>query len=908
MKRAISLFLCMLMLISALPVAAESDWEYTITDKIAVLTRYIGGGEAPLHIEIPKTLGGAKVKRLSWGAFDLCPAIASLSFPRKNVDIDPGALDGLSGLIVYCRAGGTVEAFCLENGFEYELLPENTPAPEPFESTAPAPSETITPAPSETMTPEPSETITPAPSETITPEPSQEPTIAPEPTEIVIDVKKATLGVGQVWVIPARAVPDGQLTYKSLNKKIAKVDKDGCVTGIKKGSAKIEIATANGLTAKVKIKVAAAPKKITAAPELKTMGVGETCAISWSITEGSAAEVTFKSSKPDIASVSETGVITALSEGKAKITARTHNGKKASFTITVKAAPTEITCEMPALMGKKQQHTLKPTLSEGSSSKLTYSSSDPAVAKVNAKGVVTAKAPGEAVIRASTYAEGVFCEMPVTVTEAPAYVSIGIKKLTLGVGDSHLLTPDAGGMGASYTFKSSNTRVAKVNANGMITALRTGSASITVAAYNGKKASMRVTVKKAPSSIRFQAAEVKFFYRDVFHLSWSMPEGSHSAVTFASSDEGVATVDENGLVTGVAPGECTVTAATSNGKTDTCRVVAYDESYPVTMTLDSARYYVGEGDVFAPSVSVQPENADARVKWTSSRKAVATVDGDGNVKGVAHGSAVISGISVANPDIKLSYEIIVLSDDRCLVMPEQRTSPDALQANLKKISAVEASALNQLDILFADGKIGEKERDRRAKIIARAFDMYAFPFMVEKPQPYWRARNSEGGKKDFMPGVMYYGMPYISGSGDNREYNASKAVRQGYYTDVGEYYMMNQKKRINGNYVGNDCSSFVSMATWGTNTAYSYMRTDRIAASPLYVTVSDQTALRPGDLINKADTHVVMFLYYADKAKKQMVIIEQGGRGDYTNTVWCSIVSVNSYLNGGYKIRRLRTY
>ena len=48
-----------------------------------------------------------------------------------------------------------------------------------------------------------------------------------------------------------------------------------------------------------------------------------------------------------------------------------------------------------------------------------------------------------------------------------------------------------------------------------------------------------------------------------------------------------------------------------------------------------------------------------------------------------------------------------------------------------------------------------------------------------------------------------------------------------------------------------------------------------------------------------------MFLYYANTARTQMVIIEQGGGEAGTNTISCSIRDIASYTGGGYKIRRL---
>lgn len=883
MKRILAAILCLLIIISTLPAAAADIWEYTVKNGEVTLRRYAGPDGENLEIEIPKSIAGKKVTRLANGVFDGVSGIAVLEFPRKNVEIKDESLAGMENLTILCKDGGSVMDFCLEKGIEYEITDAET-------------------------TPAPTEEPTISPTQEPISEPTSEPTVQPQPTELIIETKKVNLGKGDTWQISAISSPESPLTYKSRNKKIAKVDENGLVTAVKTGSTKIDVTTENGLSAVVKVKVLPAPDKITANPQMTTLGVGEKAAVSWSIPSGTAASVTFKSKNPAVAEISDDGVITALSEGKSKIALRTHNGKKASFTVTVKAAPTSITCDAPSIMGRKQKFTLKPVLSEGSSSKISYTSSDPSVAKVNSKGVITAKASGEAVIRISTYLPDIFCEIPLTVTEAPTHVSFGIEKLTLGVGEKYTLSPTTGGMGTAFTFKSSNKAIAKVSSKGVVTALGKGTAYITATTHNGISARLRVNVKAAPSEIRFQTKDVKLFYQDTFQLTWSIPKDSQTVLTFKSSDETIAAVDENGLVTGVSPGKCKITVTTANGKSDTCKVTAYDENYPISITMADERCYVKEGEKFTPELVVHPATADSTMTWKSSRKSVAEVAENGAVSGKAHGCAVITGQSTVNPDITITYEIVVLTDDRCLVLPQQRTSPDAIASNLDKIGNIHQSAINQLDILLAEGTIKQAEYSRRKQILSRAFDMYAFPFMVEEHEPYWRAANSEGGKKDFIPGTVYFGLPYVSGAGFNRQYNDAKAVSQGYYKKNGDHYVMNQKKRIGGTYVGNDCSSFVGMATWGAGSAYSYLRTSDIATTPVYTTVTDKTTMRPGDIINRPNAHSIIFLYYADKAKKQMVILEQGGRGEYTNTVWCSIVNLNTYLNSGYKIRRLRSW
>lgn len=110
-------------------------------------------------------------------------------------------------------------------------------------------------------------------------------------------------------------------------------------------------------------------------------------------------------------------------------------------------------------------------------------------------------------------------------------------------------------------------------------------------------------------------------------------------VTWASSNEGVATVDEHGVVTAIAQGNATITA-TADGQSDTCEVSVY---VPVSsVTLSSTSETIKVGQTVELSATVLPADAVCSMIWTSSDETVATVNANGTVTAVGVGSAAIT--------------------------------------------------------------------------------------------------------------------------------------------------------------------------------------------------------------------------------------------------------------------------
>ena len=127
------------------------------------------------------------------------------------------------------------------------------------------------------------------------------------------------------------------------------------------------------------------------------------------------------------------------------------------------------------------------------------------------------------------------------------------------------------------------------------------------------------------------------------------PESAYNkSVTWKSSNESVATVDSNGLVTGVGAGNATITVTTADGGISAVCSVTVTDPYAVTgVTLDRTTVELIVGNSVPLTATVSPEDAHNKaVTWRSSNESIATVDSNGLVTGVHAGNATITVITV----------------------------------------------------------------------------------------------------------------------------------------------------------------------------------------------------------------------------------------------------------------------
>ena len=137
-------------------------------------------------------------------------------------------------------------------------------------------------------------------------------------------------------------------------------------------------------------------------------------------------------------------------------------------------------------------------------------------------------------------------------------------------------------------------------------------------------------------------------------------EASFNKLTFASADESIATVDENGVVTGIAVGETTITVTANEMENFSTTVnVAVTLVTPTALTMSEDEVELNSENPSATlTVTATPVGANNVVTWSSSDESVATV-ADGVVTGISSGTATITATSIVDPEVTATATVTV---------------------------------------------------------------------------------------------------------------------------------------------------------------------------------------------------------------------------------------------------------
>lgn len=268
------------------------------------------------------------------------------------------------------------------------------------------------------------------------------------PYAVEFERSEVAVGVGAMVtpvcnVLPKKAA-GAKMNYESDNEDVAMVDENGCIHGISRGTATVTVRLTNGRFDELEVTVLQGVTGVALNASSVSVRLGETYQLTATVAPENADEkgVVYTTSDAQVATVSESGLVTAVGGGTATITVTTNDGNfTATCTVNVEQIVTGVVLDVTYVsltVGESATITASVNPSNAGNKAVTYSSSDESVVIVDATGKVTAVKVGTATITVTTVDGEYTDECVVEVAEAPKQETPKKKKSGCGSSASAL--------------------------------------------------------------------------------------------------------------------------------------------------------------------------------------------------------------------------------------------------------------------------------------------------------------------------------------------------------------------------------------------------------------------------------------------------------------------------------------
>ena len=405
-------------------------------------------------------------------------------------------------------------------------------------------------------------------------------------SSVAINPQTINLGIGQSSQILAVSkdtngdtITGLSIAWASSNVAVATVSSTGLVTGVSKGESTI-IASVGGVSASGSVLVTdVSASSIEITPNKGTLSIGQSSQLSARLKDAqgnivAGRDVSWSSSDTAIVTVSNAGMLTAISDGESTITASVE-GVSGFATVTVSGAPVasvSLSAQSASIsVGQTQQLTASVSDAGGNILNdriMSWTTSNEASATVSNAGLVTGIALGSSTITGTS--EGKSATVVVEVSVSPvSSVSVTPQSVKLSAGQtqqlSETVTDKDGNVLSGFViiWSSTNSASVTVSNTGLITGIAPGSSSIT-ATIEGKIATASVNVTKAAVSsigLKPNLSVVRIDENQQVIATVKSTSGGELLgvrLNWSSSDSSIATVSTTGVVTGKSVGTATI--------------------------------------------------------------------------------------------------------------------------------------------------------------------------------------------------------------------------------------------------------------------------------------------------------------------------------------------------------------
>ena len=405
----------------------------------------------------------------------------------------------------------------------------------------------------------------------------------------------------------------------------------------------------------------------------KTLQLKATCD-----PEDAIADVTWSSSSSKIATVDASGLVTARKTGKVTITATAKDGSKVKGRITLRVVSgvTGLTIEGAGSVAAGKSITLKAVMmpADATEKGVVWSvDCDKSIASISQSGkLTTKKVSGITTITVTAVSKqnsAIRATHTVTIRPVTTGLAISAPRLTIDLASPTLqLTAKCIPEDASQqvAWSTSNKRIATVDANGVVTALKAGTVTITATATDGTgvRAKFTVKVQKTVKSLTISGAAKLGGGQSTTIKATILPKdaANQKVIYSLNCPASVATISTSGVLTTKNVTEITtVTVNAVSAENSTISATWTLVIYPKTtkLTLTAASSWINVGASVQLHVSATPETAQMPIRWRSSNTRVATVDANGVVRGLKAGTATITVRTTDGSNKRASLRVTV---------------------------------------------------------------------------------------------------------------------------------------------------------------------------------------------------------------------------------------------------------
>ncbi len=311
--------------------------------------------------------------------------------------------------------------------------------------------------------------------------------------------------------------------------------------------------------------------------------------------------------------------------------------------------------EKQLFIGETTQLTAAFTPEDATLQHAVFSSRNEEIATVDSNGLVTALKKGTVTLDAKAGdGSGKKASIRLTVRQQPESITLSETSVVINVGKTKRLTakvlPTATN-DKSVTWSSSDESVATVTSNGTIKPVAPGTCTITCASKDLPQVSATVTVEvhQLVTRVAFSEKSLSFPINTTCQTYWEIEpaNATDKSVTFSSSNEKIATVDSNGLVTAHQRGSCTITIKTADGsnRKGTIKINVLQPVQGVHMEKDT--YRVGVNENLRIKAVLEPSDAsNTSMTWSVADSSIVTIRGTNNrpvVTGKRWGTTTVTG-------------------------------------------------------------------------------------------------------------------------------------------------------------------------------------------------------------------------------------------------------------------------